>query len=59
MKFKFPNYLTIGRIIIVPIFVFAFAKLDTGSLILHPAKNSLKPEINISLVKIIIAEITS
>ena len=24
MKFKFPNYLTIGRIIIVPIFVFAF-----------------------------------
>ena len=24
MKFKFPNYLTIGRIIIVPIFVFTF-----------------------------------
>ena len=24
MKFKFPNYLTIGRIIIVPVFVFAF-----------------------------------
>jgi len=24
MKFKFPNYLTIGRIIIVPIFVFSF-----------------------------------
>ncbi len=24
MKFKFPNYLTIGRIIIVTIFVFAF-----------------------------------
>jgi len=24
MKFKFPNYLTIGRIIIVPLFVFAF-----------------------------------
>ena len=24
MKFKIPNYLTIGRIIIVPIFVFTF-----------------------------------
>ena len=24
MRFKFPNYLTIGRIIIVPIFVFTF-----------------------------------
>ena len=24
MKFKFPNYLTIGRIIIVPVFVFAY-----------------------------------
>ena len=24
MKFKFPNYLTIGRIIIVPVFVFTF-----------------------------------
>ena len=24
MKFKIPNYLTIGRIIIVPIFVFAY-----------------------------------
>ena len=24
MKFKFPNYLTIGRIIIAPVFVFAF-----------------------------------
>ena len=24
MKVKFPNYLTIGRIIIVPVFVFAF-----------------------------------
>ena len=24
MKFKFPNYITIGRIIIVPVFVFAF-----------------------------------
>ena len=24
MKFKFPNYLTIGRIIIVPIFVLTF-----------------------------------
>ena len=24
MKFKFPNYLTIGRIVIVPVFVFAF-----------------------------------
>ena len=24
MRFKFPNYLTIGRIIIVPLFVFTF-----------------------------------
>ncbi|SVE42191.1 uncharacterized protein METZ01_LOCUS495045 [marine metagenome] len=37
----------------------AFAKLDTGSLTFPPAKNSLNPEINISLVKIIIAAITS
>ena len=75
---KIPNYLTIGRIIIVPIFVFtyylpglygdiipfvlfvlALARLDTGRLILPFAKNSLNPEINISLVKIIIAAITS
>ena len=39
--------------------VFNFARLETGSLILPFAKNSLRPDINISLVKIIIAAITS
>ena len=39
--------------------VFNFARFDTGSLILPLAKNSLNPEIKISLVKIIIAAITS
>ena len=34
--------------------VFNLARFETGSLILPLAKNSLKPEINISLVKIII-----
>ena len=38
--------------------VFNFAKLETGSLILPFAKNSLRPDINISLVKIIIASFT-
>ena len=37
--------------------VFNFARLDTGNLILPLAKNSLKPDINISRVKIIIAAI--
>ena len=36
-----------------------FARLETGILTLLCAKNSLKPEIRISLVKIIIAAITS
>ena len=39
--------------------VFNFAKFETGSFIFPFAKNSLKPDINISLVKIIIAAITS
>ena len=39
--------------------VLALARLDTGRLILPFAKNSLNPEIKISLVKIIIAAITS
>ena len=39
--------------------VFNFARFETGSLILPLARNSLNPEINISLVKIIIAAITS
>ena len=39
--------------------VFNFARFDTGNLILPLAKNSLKPDIKISLVKIIIAAITS
>ena len=39
--------------------VFNLAKFETGSLILPFAKNSLKPEINISRVNIIIAATTS
>ena len=39
--------------------VFNFARFDTGSFIFPIAKNSLKPDINISRVKIIIAAITS
>ena len=39
--------------------VLAFAKFDTGSFIFPPAKNSLKPDTSISLVKMIIAAITS
>ena len=39
--------------------VLTLAKLETGSLTLPLAKNSLKPEISISLVSIIIAAITS
>ena len=38
---------------------FNFARFETGSLILPLAKNSLKPEIKISLATIIIAAITS
>ena len=39
--------------------IFNFARFETGSFILPFAKNSLKPEIKISLVRIIIAAITS
>ena len=39
--------------------VFNFARFETGNLISPLAKNSLKPEIKISLVKIIIAAMTS
>ena len=39
--------------------VFTLAKFETGIFILILAKNSLKPDINISLVIIIIAAITS
>ena len=39
--------------------VLSFARFETGSLIFPFAKNSLKPEIKISLVRIIIAAITS
>ena len=37
--------------------VFNLARLETGSLIFPSAKNSLSPEINISLIRIIIAAI--
>jgi hypothetical protein len=39
--------------------VFNFARFETGSLIFPFAKNSLNPDIKISLVKIMIAAITS
>ena len=39
--------------------VFNFARFDTGSFICPLAKNSLKPEIKISRVRIIIAAMTS
>ena len=39
--------------------VFNLARFETGNLILPLAKNSLRPEISISLIKIIIAAITS
>ena len=39
--------------------VLSFAKLETGSFIFPFARNSLNPEISISLVRIIIAAITS
>ena len=75
MKLKIPNILTIGRIIIVPIFVltffipglfgdlipfFLFALASfTDYLDGLLARNSLNPDIKISLVRIIIAAITS
>ena len=39
--------------------VFNFARFDTGKLTCPFAKNSLRPDINISLIRIIIAAITS
>ena len=55
--YTIPNIITFVRIILIPIILY-LASLLTGISVFSLAKNSLKPEIAISLNKIIMAGIT-